>query len=150
MAIKSHLVTTTVAHLNVHAQRPPHIVETILDAAAVAMAQNDVALLFYVPPRHRVVNLKLEVLTVEGAAATVNVGPFSDAGTTAVDADGLLAATDVNALTHANSVTGAAALGQKGYATDATGGYICLTALAVTGLTAAKIKAQCEMIPYNG
>jgi len=148
MAIKSHLVTTTVAHLNVHAARPVHIVEAILDTAAVNMAQNDVALLFYVPPRHRLVNLRAEVLTVEGAAGTIDVGPYSDAGTTAVAADGLLDGVNVNALTHANSVTDGADLAAKGVTTGATGQYIC--AQAVDALDAAKIKFQAEMIPYDG
>jgi len=148
MAIKSHLVASTVAHLSVHTARPVHIVEVILDTKAVNMAQNDKALLFYVPPRHRLVNLRAEVLTVEGAASTMDVGPYSDAGTTAVDADGLLDGLNVNALTHANSVTAGADLAAKGVATAATGQYIC--ALAVDALDAAVIKFQAEMIPYNG
>jgi len=141
------VTNTTAKNVSVYAERPTQIVKRVLDTGAVNMAINDVAVLFCIPPRHRLANLRLEVTKVEGAAATVDVGPFSDAGTTAVDADGLIDGADVNALTHAHSVTGAGLLAAKGVCTGATAQYICLTAMAA--LDAAIIEAQAELIPYN-
>ncbi len=146
MAVKD-LVSSTATKLSNYTSRPVHIMTALLDTNAVNMGAADIATLLFIPPRHRLVNTKLEVLTVEGGAATVDVGIFSDAGVTPVDADGLIDGADVNALTHADSVTGAADLAAKGYATGATGAYICLTAVAA--LDAAVLQLQAEIIPYD-
>ena len=128
------------------AGRVPKVLARVIDAAVQNLAAGDVVVALYIPPRTRISGVCLEVETVEGEAGTVNVGIFSDAGVTAVDADGFLAVTSVNALTHLHSADGGAQLAAKGYMTGAAGAYLCLT--AIEALDAAKIVLQAECMEY--
>ena len=118
--------------------RPGVGLDMVLNAATQNVAQNDVVVLAYIPPRTFVQVVRAEVQTVEGGVATGDLGIFSNAGVTPTDADGFIVGIDLNALTHANSRDGAAAYSAKGFTTGAAGAYLCLTAL--NALDAAKIK----------
>jgi hypothetical protein len=146
MSVVNMLVGGLGAALPSTAGRVTKVLARVIDAAVQNLAAADIAVALYIPPRTRVLGVRLEVETVEGAAGTVNVGIFSDAGVTAVDANGFLAASDVNALTHLHSADGAAAYAVTGYTTGAAGAYLCLT--AIEALDAAKIVLQAECVEY--
>jgi len=140
MAIVDLLVSTaTGGELPSSAGRIPKLIDETIDTASQNLGAADVAVLAFIPPRHYIEAVRLEVETVEGGVATVDIGLFSDAGTTAIDADGFIDGADVNAATMVNSAEGATAYA-KGYTTGATGAYLCLTAVAA--LDAAKLRVQ--------
>ena len=142
MAVKN-MVKTTAPALASSAERTPKILETVVDTAADNVAQNDIVLTHYIPPFHRLMGVLLAVKTVEGGVATADVGIYSDAGVTAVDADGLLDGENLNAATLKHSADGGAALAAKGYVAPATGAYIGV--LAVNALDAAVFSLKAEI-----
>jgi hypothetical protein len=142
MAVKNYVKTTTPALVS-SAERTPKILETVIDAAADNIDQNDIVLTHYIPPFHRVQGVLLRVLTAQGATATADVGIYSDAGVTAVDADGLLNDANCNAATLLHSAAGGADLAAKGYVAPAAGAYIGV--LANHNLTKAVVSLKAEI-----
>ena len=142
MAVKN-MVKTTAPALASSAERTPKILETVVDTAADNVAQNDIVLTHYIPPFHRLMGVLLAVQTVEGGVATADVGIYSDAGVTPVDADGFLDGANLNAATLVHSAETAAELADKGYVAPATGAYIGV--LAVNALDAAVFSLKAEI-----
>lgn len=142
MAVLNKVVTTA-AQIASSAERTPKIIKSVIDAAAENLGAGDVVVAFFIPPFHRVLGVALEVLTVEGGVATADVGVFSNAGVTAVDADGFLDGADCNAATLVHSASTAADLAAKGYLAGADGAYLCLTSVAA--MDAAKISLKAEL-----
>lgn len=71
--------------------------EILLDCDANNVAQNDVEALFKFTEKVVVHRVEMIVKTAEGGTLTLDVGDYSDAGTTAVDADGFLYGANGNA-----------------------------------------------------
>lgn len=75
----------------------PKVEELLLDTDADNVGANDIVLLFKFDRPVIVRRVEMIVKTAEGGTLTIDVGDYSDAGETAVDADGFLDGANGNA-----------------------------------------------------